>query len=204
MRRLNETVARMANAEDGCTGRFCEGRFKSQALLDEKAVLAAMAYVDLNPVRAGMAATPEASDHTSIQERLQQMPTADGTARETVDREAKTEDSGSGPTRAPLMPFDARGEVPWAIPFGWREYADLVDWTGRQVRHGKRGHITQQQPELLSRLGLEGEAFVDLACNLLERFGVAVGAPSAMARLCARTQRQFLHGQRMARRMYRI
>ena len=51
--------ARQANAEDGCTGRFWEGRFKSQALL------AAMAYVDLNPIRAGMADALPDSLHKS-------------------------------------------------------------------------------------------------------------------------------------------
>ena len=44
MRALNEPIAREANKEDNCTGKLFEARFKSQALLDEQALLACMAY----------------------------------------------------------------------------------------------------------------------------------------------------------------
>ncbi len=70
MKCLNEPIARMANAEDNCKGHFWEARFSSQALPSEKAILSAMVYVDLNPLRAGVASTPEASEHTSIKERI--------------------------------------------------------------------------------------------------------------------------------------
>ena len=69
MAQLNEFIARAANKEDKVKGRFWEGRFKCQTLLDDAAIATCMVYVDLNPIRAGVATTPEESDSTSIQER---------------------------------------------------------------------------------------------------------------------------------------
>jgi hypothetical protein len=60
----------MANKQDECTGRFWEGRFKAQRITDEAGLLACAMYVDLNPVRAAMAESPETSEHTSAYDRI--------------------------------------------------------------------------------------------------------------------------------------
>ena len=72
MKHLKQPIARRANEESGTKGHFHDSRFYSGALLSEAALLAAMAYVDLNPVRAGIAERIEACAHTSIAERLRE------------------------------------------------------------------------------------------------------------------------------------
>ena len=71
MRALSEPVARMANRQDDCTGRFWEGRFKAMKIVDEAGLLACAMYVDLNPIRAAMVEKPEQAVHTSAYDRVQ-------------------------------------------------------------------------------------------------------------------------------------
>jgi hypothetical protein len=70
MRSLCEQIARWANRQDECTGHFWEGRFKAQRITDEAGLLACAMYVDLNPIRAALAHTPETSRHTSAYDRI--------------------------------------------------------------------------------------------------------------------------------------
>ena len=86
MRALSEPIARLANRQDECTGRFWEGRFKAQAIRDEAGLLACSMYVDLNPIRAAMATKPEEARHTSAYDRIEGMQgkTISSMAAETV------------------------------------------------------------------------------------------------------------------------
>ncbi len=52
MRLYNQMIAQWINREDKTEGRLWQGRFKAVRLLDEASILACMAYVDLNPIRA--------------------------------------------------------------------------------------------------------------------------------------------------------
>ncbi|TRY15525.1 transposase [Shewanella hanedai] len=161
MRCLNEEVARKANREDECKGAFWEGRFKSQALLDEQAVLACMMYVDLNPIRAGIADSLQTSDFTSIQERITEL----NTTRNTEEKALKTKDMAVTIT---VMPLKALAEFDGAahqgtqsgIPFHFSDYLQLIDWTGRAIRHDKKGFIDSSRPKLLCELGISSDAWL--------------------------------------------
>jgi REP element-mobilizing transposase RayT len=71
MRLLCQTIAIRANREDQEAGKFWQTRYRAVRLIDEAALLACAAYVDLNPIRAALAERLEASDHTSVQRRIQ-------------------------------------------------------------------------------------------------------------------------------------
>ncbi|HAC92644.1 MAG TPA: hypothetical protein DCF63_18735, partial [Planctomycetaceae bacterium] len=71
MRLMCQTIAQRINREDEATGHVWEARYRAVRLLDEAALLACAAYVDLNPIRAAMAQTLEQSDYTSVQRRIQ-------------------------------------------------------------------------------------------------------------------------------------
>jgi putative transposase len=217
MRCLNEYVAREANREDGCKGRFWEGRFKSQALLDEKGLLACMAYVDLNPIRAGLCETPEASDFTSIQQRMREfadgepvqatrpddaaVPVGTERARPASTRPAETADSMVIPP-APLAGFlqNARDQNS-PLPFAFADYLELVDWTGRAVRAGKRGAIPADVPPVLHRLGIEPENWIETVQHFRRHFFHYVGPADVLERCSRDLERKWLRGVGACRKL---
>jgi len=162
MKELNFDIACQANKEDECKGHFWESRYKSQALLDEQALIAAMAYVDLNPLRAGIAKTPEASDYTSIQARL-----------DALDKHQET---------APcLHPFigSATNKHLDGIPFRLMDYIELVDWSARQYRENKAS-LSVNVPPILQRLKINQLKWLEV-CTTLERKRSTVVGCSASA-----------------------
>ena len=171
MRCLNEPMARTANREDQCSGRFWEGRFHCQALLDEAALLKCMAYVDLNPIRATVAKTPETSAHTSVKARIERQ---DGH----------------------LLPFvEARPAGQCGIPIRQHEYLLLVDWSGRQIRLRKRGRIPPDLPPILDRLGVSGKAWIDEMHHYGRWYCRAVGSLNKLQSYCQHLGQQWLKGQ---------
>ena len=175
MRCLNEPIARMANAEDHCTGRFWEGRFKSQALLDARAVLACMAYVDLNPIRAAIATTPEQSDYTSIQERIEH------------------------PDNHCLTPFSELNND--GLPCNLEDYLELVDWAGREIKCNKRGYIPANAPPILARLRMDTKPVLDyLSKDEIPAFG-ALGPVSMLRAFAKSVGRRFIKGHAFGARL---
>jgi len=141
MRFLNERIAREANAEDECKGRFWEGRFKSYALLDEHALYACMTYVDLNPFRAGIAERLEDARYTSARRRI-----AEANVRESED---------ASPWGRPLAPVASglgnRGTV---LGLALSDYVSLVEWTAMKPA------ADVGRPGIVEKLRIDGNGWL--------------------------------------------
>ncbi len=166
MKCLKEPLSRLANKQDEAKGAFFEGRFKSVAILDDESLLATCAYIDLNPVAAGITKVPEASPHTSITARVENVK-AQG---RTGDLKAAEQGSVAGSSASAgleepiwLCPIEDRRKLDSAREgmlegFSLGSYLILVDYTGRLFRDGK-AVISAELAGILERLGSSAESW---------------------------------------------
>jgi hypothetical protein len=176
MKAFKEPIARRANREDECSGTFWEGRFHSVPLLDQAALIACMAYVDLNPIRAKVADRPESAEFTGGHQRIrvrnrhrtasrirQRYPQA--SQRELAGKLVKAgianepAHAEDGTWLAPLARCQA-GEPLAQRTFTIDDYLRLLDASGRMLRQGKRGAIPPELAPILERLDLSVDAWL--------------------------------------------
>lgn len=197
MRLLSQTIAQRANKEDGEIGKFWQSRYRAVRLLDETAILACAAYVDLNPIRAAIAQTLEKSDHTSIQLRIEALhfkPTttnknqintntnannilnscltnADGFLSP-VEIKERTDSLGPRPSRK-----GKRASEKGFLSMSTASYIDLLDWTARQVSRGKVGSTPKSVLPVFDRLRINGKVWCELVKDFGRLFSIVAGKP---------------------------
>jgi REP element-mobilizing transposase RayT len=190
MKCVSEPIAKRANREDDVTGHFWEARFKAQPLLDESAIAACMAYVDLNPIRAAVAHTPETSEFTSLHDRIcdRQFATA---AASKSEQDIQAEHGPQAGWLAPIALEPAGKQTRdysttrrltnrGCLLMSLEQYLLLVDWTGRQLRLDKPGRIPPHLDDILSRLNCSTETWLDLVRNFRRRFQTEAGRPETL------------------------
>ena len=208
MRMLDEPIAREANREDGARGHFWEERFKCQRLLDEASLLACSLYVDLNPIRAMLAETPEQSQYTSAYDRIQdlQAVASDQPVASPTEEDGTTAEAATHAQAGWLAPVDEAGDGydgaargrrasdKGLLPLSLPKYLEFLDWTGRQLVPGKAGAIPAHLAPILERLGVRADRWIETVTKFGRSFGHVVGRAAAVAAHAAKLGRRFWRG----------
>jgi REP element-mobilizing transposase RayT len=181
MRCLVEPIARRANREDGCKGRFWEGRYKCQALCDARSVLAAMAYVDLNPIRAGMTDQLHTSAHTSAAARI------------------KTAQANPQSLTRPMRPVV--GGLRTSFDLSTADYLQLLDWTSRAYARDKRGRIPEDAPAIVAAIDRDARRWATRVAAFGGGWARAAGSARDLLALAERLGQRWLKGIRLAIRL---
>ena len=151
-----------------------------------------MAYVDLNPVRAKMSDSVETSEYTSAYERIH------GVAQQ------QEEPSNYHFMKKHLFGFvgDEHENNSQGIPFSLLDYIELVDWSGRIIREDKRGAVSTEHPQLLTKLGLDSEIWLSLASSFGKEYQGAVGSLEALALFASHTGKRWIASKNQLRRLH--
>ncbi len=176
MKALKEPLARLANREDECRGTFWESRYKSIAILDLEALLAVCAYIDLNPLAAGIAVTPETSKHTSVRQRVRhaqqqgKLSALKAAARGSVAGSRAAGRVEEGHWLCPIEDRRRKGALREGMLEGFSlgSYLLLVDYTARLFRSGK-ARLSREVAGILDRLGTTAEFWEQRLRKLFSR-----------------------------------
>ena len=194
---VKEKIARRANREDECTGHFWAKRFDMVRLETGNAVLAGSMYVDLNPIRAGIAETPESSLHTSAFRRIQseQARRSGQVAKDAmVDRWLAPVSDRELPENQRFAERQWRASDDPGLDMTLEQYLELLDWTGRQLVKGKPGSIPQYLGGILERVGISSSGWLKLVGNFGALFKRIAGSKESVQQHAARKGRRWFQG----------
>jgi len=203
MRYINEFIARAANHEDGVKGRFWESRFKCKRLLDFAAIAGGMVYVDLNPIRAGIAQTPEDSNFTGIQQRIRfwKQTSSSGPTSNPVPDKFRTASSQSLPASW-LCPISSDGDALAILPMSEEEYFTLVDRSGRLLHSDKPGAIDAGLAPILERIGAKPEAWPETISCFEDKFRLVAGRTDNLRKFADQLGKRWFTGLSASRRLF--
>ncbi|MFV8781677.1 hypothetical protein ACNKU7_04565 [Microbulbifer sp. SA54] len=91
--------------------------------------------------------------------------------------------------------------MPEGIPFQLQDYLELVDWSGRCLREGKRGAIDGQLPPILERLQIDPRHWLYLNRHFESRFKSLVGSAEAVRGTCDKLGKRWAQGIRDCERL---
>lgn len=186
MRLCCQKIAQRANYESGENGRFFNGRFKATRLLDEQSILACMIYVDLNPIRAGIAVTVETSSHTSIIKRIKAMNELNKQLAERSDahlRPIEIKQNEDGQVQVAVKSKDQkRCSNKGVLEVSIIEYFKLADYTARLRKIGKVGYTPASLPPILERIGFDLKTWESWTSDFGSLFSQAAGTKASVTK----------------------
>ena len=213
VRLLCQHIAVQANHEDQQSGKFWQSRFKAVRLLDDAAILACSAHVDLHPIRAGLAKTLESSRYSSLQRRIESRTDAKGAkaTSKKVSTKLTSKAQAASSRRIPTdqflapMPLNERSDAALGpqpnlsgvrcsnkgfLPVSVPEYLELLNWTARQRSTSRSQVIPEKSAKILKRLGLDCGTWCELVEKFDRVFGTVAGRPQTIGELRSRVNQR--------------